>query len=192
METTIQTFEKKELGQVEQEFYRFLLGLDEERETLFPEEYSDEAYSKVCRWLVDATFFVVVAFHGDKMVGASGLRRTRRGFLGSYWPVVRGYSIVDKNFQGRGIGSRLFDEKNRVMNKLFAFHLSEVVRGNVSMERIFEKASYRVVHRDESYTYYYKTSRGFMDLFASIFEWVYRYLIKKRARAGFIVNPDPI
>ena len=60
METTIQTFGKKELGQVEQEFYRFLLGLDEERETLFPEEYSDEAYSKVCRWLVDATFFVVV------------------------------------------------------------------------------------------------------------------------------------
>lgn len=182
-ETTIRTYEKKGLGQVEGEFYRFLWGLDEERETLFPEEHSGESYAKVCRWLVDATFFMAVAFQGDRMVGVSGLRRTRRGFLGDYWPIIRGYIVVDKNFQDRGIGSRLFDERIRFMKKLFAFHVGEVVKGNAPMERISEKASYRVVHRGESYTYYYKACRGFMALFAPIFERVYRYLIKKRERS---------
>ena len=182
-ETTIRTYEKKKLGQVEEELYCFLLRLDEEKETLFPEEQSDESYAKACRWMLDATFFLAVAFQDDGMVGVSGLRRTKRGLLGDYWPIIRGYIVVDKNFQGRGIGSRLFDERDRFMKKLFAFHVGEVVRGNVPMERIFEKASYRVVHRGEFNTYYYRACRGFMTLFAPIFERVYQYLVKKRARS---------
>ncbi|MCK5023750.1 MAG: GNAT family N-acetyltransferase [Candidatus Aenigmarchaeota archaeon] len=177
-EISIRSFKKKELNQVEKPFYTFLVERDEEKETLFPEKYTEEIYPKVCRNIINATFFLVVAFRRNNIVGVSGLRRTRKGFLGGIWPVIRGYSIVDKSYQGRGIGSRLFREKERYMKKLFAYHLSEVVRGNVAMESIFKKSMFRVVHRDEVFTYYYKPLRGLMAFFAPLFEHVYRYMIK--------------
>ncbi len=183
-ELIVKTYRKKELDTVREALHQFLLGLGEEKETLFPEFISEESYPEICRWLVDATNLVTIAFLDDNIVGASGLRRTKDGFLGRFWPVIRGYSVVAEDHQGRGIGSQLMKEKNRAMTKLFAFHVSEVVRGNVPMERVFEKASYREVHKDEFYTYYYKACRDFMMRLAPLFEPFYRRSIKQKKARG--------
>ena len=182
-EIIVKTFRQKELYVIREELYQFLLGLGEEKRTLFPELSSEESYPDTCRWLVNVSILVTVGFLSDRIVGASGLRRTKKGFLGGLWPVIRGYSVVAEDFQGKGIGSRLMEQKNRAMKKLFSFHVSEVVRGNVPMERLLEKSSYLMVHRDDSYTYYYKACRGFMTLFAPIFELIYRRSLRGRTKA---------
>jgi GNAT superfamily N-acetyltransferase len=81
-------------------------------------------------------------------------------------PLIFGYTVVHRMHQGRGIGSRLMSEKNKLMGRIRAFHIMEITRENVPMRRVVEKNAYKLVHVDVSFAYYCKAfSRGMALIF---------------------------
>ena len=143
------------------EIIDFLLSLGNERKTLFIEDQTDDEYREACSSLVDRSILLLVAYSGDDVVGISGLDRRRHGNIGDHLPLIFGYTVVHRMYQGKGIGSRLMSEKNKLMGRIRAFHVMEVTRENAPMRRIVEKNAYKLVHEDVSFAYYCKAcSRG--------------------------------
>jgi GNAT superfamily N-acetyltransferase len=151
------------------EIIDFLLGLGNERKTLFIEDQTDDEYRVACNGLVDRSVLLLVAYSGDGVVGISGLDRRRYGNIGDHLPLIFGYTVVHRLYQGRGIGSRLMSEKNKLMEGIWAFHIMKITRENAPMRRIVEKNSYKLVHEDVSFTYYCKACSWGMALIFPLF-----------------------
>jgi len=151
------------------EIIDFLLSLGDERKTLFIEDQTDDEYREACSGLVDRSVLLLVAYSGDDIIGISGLDRRRHGNIGDHLPLIFGYTVVVRTHQGKGIGSRLISEKNKLMKRIPAFHVMEVTRENAPMRRIVEKNSYKLVHENTSFAYYCKACSWGMALIFPIF-----------------------
>ena len=84
--------------------FSFLVSLDEEKETFLKDELSEDEYVKAMGNLVDNTMFVSTAWRDGRIVGVDGLGKKKWGDPNFFWPIVRGYTVVDKLSQGLGIG----------------------------------------------------------------------------------------
>ena len=156
----------------------FLLGLGDEKKTLFILEQTDYEYCEACSCLVDGSVLLLVAYSGDDVVGISGLDRRKHGNLGDLLPLIFGYTVVDRRFQGKGLGSRLMSEKNKLMGRIRAFHVMGVTRENAPMRKIVEKNSYKLVHEDTAFAYYCKACSKDMALIFPVFQFVLSIYLK--------------
>ena len=168
-EPVLITFWGDEIAVHRDEIIDFLLKLGDERKTLFAEYQTDDEYHEACCNLVDRSVLLLAAYSGGEVVGISGLDRRRFGNIGDRLPLIFGYTVVLTTYQGRGIGSRLLSEKNKLMRRIRAFHIMYVKRENAPMMRIVEKNAYKFVHEDDSFAYYCKACSWDMALISPIF-----------------------
>lgn len=160
------------------EIIDFLLGLGDERRTLFILEQNDDEYYEACSCLVDRSVLLLVAYSGGDVVGISGLDRRKHGNLSDLLPLIFGYTVVDRRYQGKGLGSRLMSEKNKLMRRIRAFHVMEVTRENTPMRKIVEKNSYKLVHEDTAFAYYCKACSWDTALIFPIFRFILSIYLK--------------
>ena len=177
-EPLLVTLWRGEIAVHRNEVINFLLGLGEEKKTLFLQEQTDDEYYEACSRLVDRSILLLVAYSGDDVVGISGLDRRKHGNLGDLLPLIFGYTVVDTMYQGKGLGSKLMSEKNKLMGRIRAFHVMEVTRENAPMRKIVEKNSYKLVYEDRSFAYYCKACNWEMALIFPIFQLVLSIYLK--------------
>ena len=159
----------------------FFDTLNVEKITLFSGEFSDKKYSEIIRWLLNNSIIVVTAFVRDKIIGVAGIRRVRGGFLSRFWPVVRGYTVVKSDYQGRGIGTRISIARNDAMRNVFAFHKSLILKDNVRMIKIVERLGFEFVFEDSKYVYHIKTFNKWLSAISPLFIKFYRIVMITRA-----------
>jgi len=177
-ELSLITLWKDEIAAHRSKIIDFLLRLGDEKKTLFIEDQTADEYYEACSSLVDRSILLLVYYSGDDVVGISGLDRRKHGNIGDHLPLIFGYTVVDRMYQGRGIGSRLMSEKNKLMGRIRAFHVMEVTRENTPMRKIVEKNSYKLVHKDAAFAYYCKACSWETALIFPIFQLVLSIYLK--------------
>jgi GNAT superfamily N-acetyltransferase len=177
-EPVLVTLWRDEIAVHRDEVIDFLLSLGDEKKTLFIQEQTDDEYYEACSGLIDRSVLLLVAYSGDDVVGISGLDQRKHGNLGDLLPLIFGYTVVDRMYQGKGLGSRLMSEKNKLMGRVRAFHVMEVTSENAPMRKIVEKNSYKLVHEDTAFAYYCKACSWDMTLIFPLFQLVLSIYLK--------------
>ena len=180
---TYLTLRRKELTPYREHILQFMLNLTDERETLFIKEYSNEEYQELCENLVETIIFAIIALLEDEIVAVDAFTNGRKELIHKLFPTVSGFVVVSKNLQGKGIGSKLVEDAQTILNKTWAFNLGEVKKNNVSMLRINEKTGWTKVTDDDTLVYFYRPCRKEMKLISPLF-WIsyWIYLRSKRVR----------
>jgi hypothetical protein len=144
-------FKNGEISKIYKDLFFFLLSLDEEKNTLFLYEYSDNEYPLACKDVVVNTKMVVVAFEGDEIAGVAGVFRPRpqkSDILSIIWPFHFQYIVVKKRWQNRGIGFSLSHKRIQSCKGLRMYLVHRVLDTNAPMRRIIDKLSVIII--DES------------------------------------------
>jgi len=133
--------------------------------------------------LVETIIFAIIALLEDEIVAVDAFTNGRKELIHKLFPTVSGFVVVSKNLQGKGIGSKLVEDAQTILNKTWAFNLGEVKKNNVSMLRINEKTGWTKVTDDDTLVYFYRPCRKEMKLISPLF-WIsyWIYLRSKRVR----------
>jgi GNAT superfamily N-acetyltransferase len=179
-------FESSDIHRIREEIIEFLLSLDEERKTLFREDEINEGeYPKTCENAASKIHHVVVAFHGDEMVGLSSMMKRGVSRLAKISPFVRGFLVVHSNYQGKGIGKRLSEIQIEYTKRMWYFWHSIIKVGNERMVHINKKYGFVLVGKDDRYYHMFAPTRGELRIFSPIvfvllrLYYIERYRIRK-------------
>jgi GNAT superfamily N-acetyltransferase len=177
--------QKGEINRFRDKIIEFLSGLGEERKTLLANanESSEEKYLEGFNWVLDNTILACLARSKDRVVGLGGykLPKKRLHIFGVHWPFVTGYAVVNRDFQGKGIGSKLVIKRLEYMRGKFAFLFGQTLRDNVPVRRIWEKFNYKKIYEDESFAYAIKPFRKELSLFVPLIGLSFRLYLKLKS-----------
>lgn len=175
----IRTYHKKEFNGTQEKAAHFLLNLDEERKTFWGADIPNQNYKELVDDLIDTTFVFIVAYENDELVGLVGMFRPR-GLFYRILPLFRGYIVVKKSHQGRGIGTKLTHVQAEIMTELFAYNFSIIDKDNAPIRRINKKHGFITVHIDSRYHYSIKTYNKLLSFLDPLFIPLSKAIIRFR------------
>ena len=174
------TLHGEEIEPYKEKISSFLLNLTEERKTLFYKELPDEDCQEIFRKVVGHLKFIVLAKFKGEIIGVNAFTNGQKGLLYKLFPTVSGFVVVSKNFQGKGIGTKLVTTAQKTLEKTWAFNLGQVRKNNLAMIKIDEKHGWKKVPGDDTLVHFYYPCRKEMRIISHLF-WI-SYWINLRSK----------
>ena len=176
MEEEIQyrNYKSTEISAKRDEVIDFLLNLTVERKTLLTvDEIDEKKYPEICTVIASGIKFLVLAYHGDKIIGMTATSKTGTGLLAKRSPFVRGFIVVKSEYQKKGIGQKLQKIQINYLKKWWSFWVSIVKIENERQLHINKKSGFIILGKDDRFFYGFRPTRDELKIFNPL---VYIYL----------------
>ena len=183
-------YDSTEISKKQSEITNFLLNLTEERKTLYrSDEINEEEYPEICNNAVSRIGHIVLASHGDQIVGMSAGVKLDTNIILRMLPLWAGFIVVKSEYQGRGIGQKLTDFHTMFTKNMWCFWIEITRIENKAMLRILENDDEVVfVGKDDRFVYGFSPNRSELKIFNPFIHLLLRLFKVETPRIKKIYN----